>query len=446
MLIEFHVGNFRSFKDLVNLNMTAAKLRARNKELDENNIFSINSTELLKSVAIYGANSSGKSNLIRAISFMRQFVLQSAKESQATDPIEVDSFKLHTDTEHQPSYFEIIFFLNGKQYRYGFEADTQKIHSEWLYHVPQKRESNLFIRENDEFSLSSVFREGRRVVEENLTRSNALFLSVVAQFNGPTSKSILEWFKNHLNVISGLADEEYRHFTLESMEKGRLKDDIISLIKRMDLGIADIKVAKTDISEAELPKELKQHLKDLSQKRGEEAPTLVTVDTFHKKYGTGNIPAPVVPFDLDDKESEGTQKLFYLSGPLLNTLRFGEVLIVDELDARLHPLITHAIIELFHSKKTNPNNAQLIFATHDTNLLSHKFFRRDQIWFTEKDRYGATNLYSLAEFKVRNDAPFEKDYIAGRYGAIPFIGGLHYLNFPVEEEDSDAETKQTESQ
>ena len=421
MLIEFHVGNYRSFKDPVTFSMTVAKLRAKNKELDANNVFAVtNSISLLKSSVIYGANASGKSNLIKAIAFMRRFVLESAKESQATDPIDVDSFKLHVDTEHQPSNFEVIFFLDGKQYRYGFEADAKRVHSEWLYHVPEKRESNLFVRENDEFSLSRVFREGKGVVEQNLTRPNALFLSVVAQFNGPISKSILEWFENHLNVISGLSDEGYGFFTMNHVEKGILKDEIISLVKRMDLGISDIKIVSTSLSEADLPEELKQHMKSLSRKRGEDDPNLLSVNTLHKKYGNRSVPASVI-FNLDDNESEGTKKLFYLSGPLLHTLQSGEVLIVDELDARLHPLITHAIIQLFHSKKTNPKNAQLIFATHDTNLLSNEFFRRDQIWFTEKDRYGATDLYSLAEYKVRNDASFEKDYIAGRYGAIPFL-------------------------
>jgi AAA15 family ATPase/GTPase len=132
-------------------------------------------------------------------------------------------------------------------------------------------------------------------------------------------------------------------------------------------------------------------------------------------------------FDLDDQESEGTQKVFTMAGPLLDTLKNGKILVIDEFDARFHPLISRAIVELFNSNKTNPNNAQLIFITHDTNLLSNKLFRRDQIWFTEKNRYGVTDLYSLAEYKIRNDASFESDYIKGRYGAIPYIGNLSQL-------------------
>jgi AAA15 family ATPase/GTPase len=154
---------------------------------------------------------------------------------------------------------------------------------------------------------------------------------------------------------------------------------------------------------------------------------LASVQTMHRKFDEKGNSVSTELFDLDEQESEGTQKVFALAGPLVDTLKDGKVLIIDEFDARIHPLISRAIVELFNSNETNPNNAQLIFMTHDTNLLSNKLFRRDQIWFTEKNRYGATDLYSLAEYKVRNDASFESDYIKGRYGAIPYIGNLNHL-------------------
>jgi AAA15 family ATPase/GTPase len=147
----------------------------------------------------------------------------------------------------------------------------------------------------------------------------------------------------------------------------------------------------------------------------------------HRSFDEQGNPTSLVSFDIDENESEGTRKLIYLAGPLIDTLKHGKVLFIDEFDARLHPLITHQIISLFNSNNTNPNNAQLIFATHDTNLLSNRLFRRDQIWFAEKDKLGATHFYSLVEYKVRNDASFEKDYIRGKYGAIPFIGDLAQL-------------------
>ena len=154
---------------------------------------------------------------------------------------------------------------------------------------------------------------------------------------------------------------------------------------------------------------------------------LTSVQTMHQKFDEDGTFISTELFNLSDQESEGTQKVFALAGLLVETLKEGKVLVVDEFDARLHPLISRAIVELFNSNETNPNNAQLIFMTHDTNLLSNKLFRRDQIWFTEKDRYGATDLYSLVEYKVRNDASFESDYIKGRYGAIPYIANLNHL-------------------
>jgi hypothetical protein len=368
MLIAFNVGNYRSFKQVVTFNMMSAKLSSKNKELDTNNIFPITrSISLLKSAAIYGANASGKSNLLKAMAFMRHFVLTSSKESQSTEPIPVENFRLSTETESKPSYFEIVFFLSGKRYRYGFEADTRKVYSEWLYHIPSQRETILFLREGSQFELSNIFKEGKGL--ETRTRDNALFLSVVAQFNGAIAQSILEWFKS-VNFISGLSDMGYRGFTLEIMADNPLRDRIISFVKQLDFGISDILVEKTMIDpDVHLPKDIPQELREFLLKQADGA-SAFNVTTLHKKYNNENINTALEKFDIDDDESEGTQKLFYLAGPLVDTLQSGKVLIIDELDARFHPLITASVIKLFNSNTTNPNNAQLIFATHDINLLS----------------------------------------------------------------------------
>jgi uncharacterized protein len=428
MLITFSVGNYKSFKQVVTFSLMAAKLTSKNKELDQNNVFPVTqSLNLLKSAAIYGPNASGKSNLLKAIAFMRHFVLTSSKESQSTEPITVDSFRLSTETESNPSFFEIVFFLGDKRYRYGFEADTHRIHAEWLYHAGQK-ETRLFLRDNNRFDLSSVFKEGKGL--ETKTRDNALFLSVVAQFNGAIAQNILKWFKR-VNIISGLSDNEYRGFTLNSMTNKTSRERIISFVKQLDFGISDIMVERSIVDpDVHLPKDMPQELKSLLLKQAKDL-VAFNVATSHKKYNNEKTNITLEKFDIEE-ESEGTQKLFFLSGPLLDTLQSGKVLIVDELDARFHPKITASVINLFNSNIINPNNAQLIFATHDTNLLDRNFFRRDQIWFTEKDKYGATDLYSLVEYRiqehrVRNDASFEKDYIEGRYGAIPFIGDIRQL-------------------
>jgi uncharacterized protein len=419
MLLEFSFSNYRSFKNPACFSMVAAKLVSRNRALDQSNTFTLgNSLKLLKSAAIYGANASGKSNLIRAIAFVRQFVLQSSKESLATEPIEVESFKLSTQTEHLPSEFEVIFFTAGQKYRYGFTVDTERVHKEWLYHTPVRREANLFTRDDNKFYVSGVFSEGKGL--QSKTRANALFLSVVAQFNGPISETILRWFQT-LHVISGLDDFGYRGFTIKQIESDISKKEILEFIKHIDVGISDVQVRKTDIDKVQFPKEMPKALKDLLL---QEAAPITHVFSLHNKYDSEGLVISHEQFDIENHESEGTKKALFLAGPLLDIINKSMILFIDELDARLHPLITSFIIGIFNSNITNPHNAQLVFATHDTNLLSKECFRRDQIWFTEKDKYGSSNLYSLAEYKIRNDASFEKDYIAGKYGAIPFIGGL----------------------
>jgi AAA15 family ATPase/GTPase len=427
MLIEFTVGNFRSFKDPVTLSMVAANLVSKDKALDEENTIQVDDDlRLLTSAAIYGANASGKSNLAAALRFMQGFVLNSSRETQAEDRIGVERFRLSTETEGQPSHFEIIFLLDGKKYRYGFEVTTERVVAEWLFFVPTSREANLFERKLDDIKVSTRhFKEGRGIEER--TRPNALFLSVVAQFNGEIAQRILTWFRR-FNVNLGISDDFDLRFAGELFHeiKSRTgiihKSTILGFIKDLDLGINDIRSERVTTPWHPGSEEAKALLESISSLLVNlPAEEITRIRTVHQKYDSKGNPVGSEIFDLIDQESAGTQRLFSLALPILIALRVGRRLFIDELDARLHPLITQAIIGLFNSKKSNPNNAQLIFTTHDTNLLSNKLFRRDQIWFVEKDRFGASHLYSLAEFRVRNDASFERDYIEGRYGAIPFI-------------------------
>ncbi|NEP56440.1 MAG: ATP-binding protein [Symploca sp. SIO2G7] len=420
MLIEFSVANYRSFKEKVTFSMVAANLVAKDKEIDENNVFAIDDDlKLLKSAAIYGANASGKSNLTKALGFMRWFMVNSSKETQSTEKIGVERFQLSTETEDQPSFFEIIFLLDGQQYRYGFEANTDKVVSEWLFYVPKSRESKLFERRDNDISATRKYQaEGI----EKRTRNNALFLSVSAQFNVKFAEIILDWLSKTIKIVSGLDDRGYQGYTISCLIDNQNKDGIIKLIKKLDLGIEDIRATETKMNADNLPDNLPDEIKSFLIER-----EVISIQTMHRKFNNQGKYISTELFDLDEQESEGTQKIFALAGPLMDTLKYGKVLIVDEFEARLHPLISRAIVELFNSRETNPNNAQLIFMTHDTNLLSNKLFRRDQIWFTEKDRFGSTDLYSLAEYKIRNDASFESDYIKGRYGAIPYLGDLSQI-------------------
>jgi len=423
MLIEFSVGNYRSFKEKVTFSMVAANLVAKDKTLNENNVFEIDDDlKLLKSSAIYGANASGKSNLAKALHFMRWFMINSSKETQSTEKIGVERFKLSLETEPEPSFFEIAFIMSGRKYRYGFEATSERVVSEWLFYVPKLRETKLFERRLDNISVSKIYKADGI---QQKTRHNALFLSVSAQFNVAIAEKILDWLTHQVKVVSGLDDRGYRGYTVSCLMEKENKKDILQLLKKLDLGFGDIKVEEIEITDDFLPNELPEEIKSFILKNVEKK--MASVQTIHRKLdGKGNSVSTEL-FDLDEQESEGTQKVFALAGPLVDTLKNGKVLIIDEFDARIHPLISRAIVELFNSNETNLKNAQLIFMTHDTNLLSNKLFRRDQIWFAEKNRYGATDLYSLAEYKVRNDASFESDYIKGRYGAIPFIGNLNHL-------------------
>ena len=430
MLLEFSVGNFRSFKDKVTFSMVAANITAKHKKLNESNLFQAKGRmQLLRSAVLYGANASGKSNLIKAMSFMKYLVLNSSRDTIAGEPIDIDRFRLSTATAAEPTFFEVVFLLDGTRYRYGFEILHGMVSAEWLYRAKQ-REVLLFEREGQEIEFSkTAFKEGKELAAR--TRKNALFLSVVAQWNGEISQSIVRWFLENLRIISGLDDLGYRMFTFQQIEKDTdLKGGIIDFVSRLDTGILDVVAKQVEISVERLPANMPPELKELLVKTGDGLRFLIA--TVHSKYDEQGNRVSTEEFDMDEHESAGTQKIFSMAGPIMDTLQNGRVLVVDELDARLHPLITREIVKLFNSPRTNPHNAQLIFATHDTNLLSNKFFRRDQIWFTEKDRYGATDLYSLVEFKmagkkVRNDASFEKDYILGRYGAIPFIGNLEEL-------------------
>ncbi len=422
MLIEFSVGNYRSFKDQVTLSMVAANLMTKDDKLDKNNVFVVDDKlELLKSAAIYGANASGKSNLVKALSFMKWFMVNSSKETQSTEAINVEPFRLSIDTENQPSSFELVFLMDGCVYRYGFAANQEHVLAEWLFHAPNTEETNLFEREFNSIKISDGYdAEGI----QQRTRSNALFLSVSAQFNVEIAEKILRWTTNQLNIISGLLDQANLNHTLDCLINDENKNDILQLIKKLDLGIDDIQVQPEDFTIADdLLKEFSDEIKKrIVKSLGDKA---IKIRTTHKKFDEAGSYQSTEQFDLRKHESEGTYKLFALAGPLITALKQGKILVIDEFDARLHPLISLAIVELFNSVETNPNNAQLIFMTHDTNLLSNRLFRRDQIWFMEKNRLGATDLYSLAKYKISNDAVFENDYIKGRYGAIPYIGDLN---------------------
>lgn len=428
MIEEFSFGNSWSFKDIQTLNMTAAKIKSNNLLLDKQNVIPIKEDlSLLKSKAIYGANASGKSNIIKGLVTFIRIIKDSVKEEKALTLI--DSFQLSTETIDEPTFFQLIFRVDKIRYRYGFEADGKSIKSEWLFSTPNVREQNLFIRENSKILdiNQKHFEEGYRFVslmedfsEGEIFRDNSLFLSSLASFGfGKLSKKIIKAITS-ISIISGLGHQGMYGHAGDSLDDSVKKKFILDFLKKADIGIQDLETI--DVSNEDLPENIEEEIKkDL--KKGKiivSSRTLYNKDL--KKEGEAN-------FSFGLQESEGTRKMFELSPFIYDSLKEGTTLVIDEFDSRFHPLLTKKIVELYNSNQNT--KSQLIFTTHDTNLLSSELLRRDQIDFVEKDKYGASHLYTLVEIKgVRNNASFEKDYIQGKYGAIPFLGNFsNLLNF-----------------
>ncbi len=426
MLIQFSIENYKTFSKKNIFSMLASNYY---KEENKNNIICLNNNfkySLLKSAIIYGANASGKSKLFEALKFMRSFIFNSSKETQIKEKINIDVFRLNTKNLEQPAFFEIIFLHKNIQYRYGFEANQEKILSEWFYYKPKTKEIEIFYRDNQNFDIhKKLFNKGKNLADNNMIRENVLLLSIAAQFNDELSSNVIDWFKN-FNIISGIKEREFELFTIKQLENNKNKQKILDFLEKADLGINDLLVSNIDLEQ--LPKNIPNSLKKAIEKDKEKIKIIGDIKTTHQIYNQELIKTnKTAIFSMQIDESSGTKKFFALAGPIIDTLQNGKTLIIDELDAKLHPLLVLHIITLFNSKKTNNKNAQLIFASHDTNLLKYGKFRRDQIWFTEKNRYGAVELYSLSDIKIRKDEDYEKNYIAGKYGAIPFLGDFSKL-------------------
>ena len=430
MLLQFSVRNFKTFKDKVTLSLVASNYD-RDTLKDENVIAEKKyGFRLLKSAIVYGANASGKTNLLEAFAFMRYFVMNSSRESKKDERINVHPFRLSVETENEPSEFEVIFLSDNVLFRYGFEVTQQKIFSEWLYYKPKTKEIELFYRDGNNFDIHErSFAKARFVAKEGIVRDNALLLSVAAQFNETKAIIAMRWFQQTV-ILSGFEEDEYRGFTMGKMEIPIHKVKILELIKAADLGIHDISLKTLDVEN--LPKEMSKDVRDeITKKIVEEKAMFVSTLTIHKKYDTNKEIVDHVIFSLSDDESSGTIKFFAFIGPILDVIENGYTMMIDELDSKLHPNLVRKIVSLFNSKDFNRKNAQLIFNTHDTNLLDSELLRRDQIWFTDKNRYGEAKLYALADFKsdeVRKNEPYEDNYIRGKYGAVPLLGFFDNLN------------------
>ena len=408
MIEDFSFSNFKSFKDLNSLNMTTFN---SDDKLSDNFIILPTGEKVLKSKAIYGANASGKSIIIKALNTFISVVKNSVKDHDAFN--QIDKFRLSPQSIIESSYFQLIFRLDNMRYRYGFEVDQGVVKEEWLFLKKNKREVCVFERESTNIThiTKKYFKEGilfneilkKSKESSNVFRNNSLFLTTLYSFGGNLSTKIVEKISS-INILSGINTSKLNEEAKKSLDDQNAKDFILRFLKNADTGIKNIEKQKFTIENVE-------HEFVVSKRN---------------RYSEEGEVIGDYPFFFDTNESEGTKKMFELSPFIYSAIKNNEVLVIDEFDAKFHPLITQKIIELFNSKENK--GAQLIFVTHDTNLLSSSLLRRDQIDFVEKDKYGASHLYSLAEIKgVRKDASFEKDYIHGKYGAIPFLGNFSKL-------------------
>lgn len=413
MLIEFQVTNYRSLRDEQTLSMVASS--TDDTFVEQNTMEShINAAPLLLcSAAIYGTNAAGKSNLFKALQYMRGVVLESASVMQPQQAFSIQPFLLDDDTVNKPTSFEISFIIDRIRYQYGFSLTPQRVVNEYLMVYKTRKPQEWFHRyldpktQEDRYNFGGGF-SGQKELWKRATRPNSLFLSMAVQLNSEQLKPIYDWFANQLmiyNDVNPLNAWSSISMLRNDQEKNKICDFLIS---------ADIRL--TDISVETKKVKAKTVNFDML---GDKTEILNEEKEVYELYVHHSTDKGSSTFSLN-QESIGTQRLLFLTGPVLQALSQGSVLVIDEFESSLHPLLAKRLIELFHSEK-NTKGAQLIFTTHNTSLLNKNIFRRDQVWFIDKNSEEASKLYPLTDFSPRKEDIFESRYLSGRYGAVPFF-------------------------
>jgi len=420
MLIEFAVENYKSIKERHTFSMIAANLKKHEDYLVSHSVFK--NEKLLKVSACYGPNAAGKSNVVNALACFHDIVVESGRLGADDVVGPYTPFVLDNKTAQSPTSFSMEFICNGMRYLYEFSYNKDVIVKEGLYFFPT-RKAKLFERNGDSFSFGQQFKGDKKAVEK-MTRSNNLFLSRGAELRNETLEEVHKYIKDKI-IVYGNPTGYFNLFERTSIElllndeMGENNKKISELLSAADVGVKRVGLEK---SKREVPEGLLTSLADGARDAFLSNTQYFPV-TYHDVYH-GDEVVGQEKFLLQSQESSGTQKLFYLAKFLLNVLNEGGVLIVDELDNSMHTFISEFIIDLFNKEKTNPNNAQLLFTTHDVAMLTPDNFRKDQVWFASKNEKGESEFYSLVDFDsktVRNDTKFDKWYRDGRFGAIPFI-------------------------
>ena len=402
MIIEFSVKNFLSFKEKVTFSMIANS----NKELNDNYV-EIGGNKVLKSAAVYGANASGKSNLFKILTLV-VLMLRSSNSVDINAKLPLIPFKLDKGSVNKPSEFEIKFILDETRYVYGFIADKDKIYDEYLYYYPNGRETKIFDRTNiNEYSYTQKDEKILREIEAK-NAQNKFFLATATNWNFDKTKAAYNFLTNGIGTCNNLEILKNMAYKMYETNPDYLKDFAIDFLQKADFNIEDYQISQIDV-----PGEFLTAIPEFITKTLPDKPKAYQVLFKHKNSDN---------YLSIDEESLGTQMIFAFIPFLADSLKNKKVLIIDELDKSLHPFLVQYIVEIFNDAEINKNGSQLIFNTHDTNLLDLNILRRDQIWFTEKNsETGESDLYSLSDFSVRKQENVEKGYMLGRYGAVPFI-------------------------
>ena len=418
MLIEFSVANFRSIKDEVRLSLVAGP----GKELRETHVMTpqlnegVRSIPLLRSAVVYGANAAGKTNLLRALQAMQRMV---ARSSRDFGELPVTPFRFDPDCEARPTTFEVMCFAEGVRYQYGFSATRSTVTGEWLYAWPRGRAQLWFERQcaetgDDGFKFGDRL-SGDKEIWRRATRPDALFLSTAVALNSIQLRPVFDWFAGNLRVagVGGWTSA----FSLEYCRDGR-KAELLEFLRTADLAISGLRVVEQEFSPEMISDDMPPVLKEEMKKKL----TGTRMVDLRLRHDTKD--GQPVELELDE-ESDGTQKVFALAGPWLDTLENGHVIVLDELHDNLHPSLVKFLVERFHDPGVNAKGAQLVFSTHDTSILNRDVFRRDQVWFCERNARQETALSPLTDFRPRKGIEnLERSYLSGRYGAVP-----HFRHF-----------------
>ena len=450
MLIKFTIENFLSFKEENDLNMLATTDTKHKHHLLTNK----KKKPILRTAALYGANGSGKSNLIRAMGFAQNLIIEGRRPEQRTG---VTPFKLDKSCWNEPSRFEFVINYQDNIYTYGFVVDGKEVQEEWLFAIYNVKEVPLFERlttKNGKIkveigpSLAKKKSKKKQFISfiAEGTRPNNLFLHELYEKNVAEIMPLIDWFRSVLTIIG--PDSSYRDLIFDAHLDKQFLDFMGNFLKTADTGVDGIITEKIEFNQdklfAEMPEALKAKLTNikvnervlfstpdgrrfamLREESGELS--LLKLKARHQVAGTEEH----IDFEIEH-ESDGTRRLMDLLPALLHSKTSEKVYLIDEIDRSMHPLLSRMFLQAYLDD-TNCGRGQLIITTHESQLLDRKLLRRDEIWFAEKDKTGGSHIYSLAEFKVRNDLKLGKGYLDGRFGAVPFFGNLDNLLIQCEE-------------